>query len=221
MKLLTRLLGLAGIPILMMALPSQSFADRAGKMDAGFLITYVYGQDIDFEGGARAELNSDPGFGFGFAYNYNNKLAARFDTTFNSISYDASRVNAAGERIQAFGSELETFSLRFGGDYNFLEGKTTPFVNASIGWSFADTNVPDGPPDTVCWWDPWFGYYCSGYQSTHTEDTFTYGVGAGVRFDVFQSSYVKLGYYIDFMDFDKASGSADFDALRFEIGASY
>jgi hypothetical protein len=222
MKLLVKLFSLIGIPVIMMTLPGQSFAARAGKTDSGLLITYAYEQEIDFESNTSVEFNSDFGWGFGFGYNYTNKLAARVDFSFNSISYDAYRVIENLERSQhVYGSELETFTLRFGGDYNFMEGKTTPFVNGSIGWTFADTNVPDGPPDAVCWWDPWFGYYCSGYQSTHTEDSFIYSVGAGMRFDFFQSNYVKFGYYIDFLDLDEASGSTDFDSLRLEIGASY
>lgn len=54
-----------------------------------------------------------------------------------------------------------------------------------------------------------------------TEDSFTYGIGLGLRFDVIRSHFVRLGYYLDYVDFDNAPDTIDFDSFRFEFGFSY
>ena len=40
----------------------------------------------------------------------------------------------------------------------------TPYVTGGIGYAFIDTNIPDSPPQTACWWDPWWGYVCDTFQ---------------------------------------------------------
>ena len=214
------ILRLVCISLLMLA--NASKADREGKMDFAFTIPYFNGKEFNFDGGSSAELNSDPGFGFSFAYNYTDKLAGRVDMTFNSVSYDATRVLDDGNQTSQFiNGSVDSSTFRVGGSYYFTTGNFTPFVDANIGWNFIDSNVASGPPNTICWWDPWWGYICDSYVPTYTENSLTYGLGLGVRAEVFDSGYIRLGYFIDYVDFDNAAGTDDFDSFRLEIGASY
>lgn len=204
------------------AIPPFSYADRTDKMEASFFVPYLDGQNIDFEGGASADLNSDPGFGFSIAYNYSEKLAARMDISFNSISYDAVRVlDNAARSTDGFAGSLDSFTVRVGGDYYFTEGKVTPYVNLNVGWNFADSGVASGPPEAFCWWDPWLGYLCDYYQPSYAEDNFTLGAALGVRFDITEFHFFRLGYHVDFIDLDAASDTVDLDSLRFEFGLAY
>ena len=197
-------------------------AGRQGKMDYAFTIPYFEGKELNFSGGAAAELNSDPGFGFSFAYNNTDKLAGRVDITFNSISYDGLRILDDGSQTkQRIGGSIDSSTIRMGGSYYFFESEFTPFIDANIGWNFFDSNVISGPPSNVCWWDPWWGYICDSYVPTHTESSFTYGLGLGVRAELFESNYIRLGYFVDFIDFDKVSGTEDFNAFVLEFGLSY
>jgi len=201
---------------------SEAYAERGGKFDFSLVLPYLSGEDIEFEGGARAEINSDPGFGFGFSFNTSDKLAWRGDFLFNSVSYNATRVLDDGEFTrEIFGGNIDTSSILFGADYYFSARAFSPFVNANAGWLFLDPNIPSGAPQSACWWDPWYGYDCHDYQSTYTDTNFVYGIGAGLRFQVNRHNFVKIGYYTEYMDFAQSSSSADFDSIRFELGVSY
>ncbi len=210
------------VALLAITMPSLSYADRADKMEVGFFVPYVNGQDIDFNGGASADLNSDPGFGFTYAYNFSEKLAARMDISMNSISYDAVRVLDNDVRsTDGFSGSLDTFSARVGGDYYFIAGDISPYVNLNIGWNFVDSGVASGPPEAFCWWDPWLGYICDYYQPSYSEDNFMYGGALGVRYDISERHFLRLGYHIDFIDLDAASDTVDLDSFRFEFGFAY
>jgi len=90
-----------------------------------------------------------------------------------------------------------------------------------VGWNWVDTNIPSGLPSTACWWDPWLGYICNTNTPTHDESSFFYSAGAGLRWDFSGSSFLKMGYYQGWMDYEKVSGSPDLTSLRLELGFSF
>ena len=65
-----------------------------------------------------------------------------------------------------------------------MTGRFTPFITTGIGWNFVDTNIPTEPPQVGCWWNPWYGYICEGFQDTKNVDGFAYQLGAGMRYRV-------------------------------------
>jgi len=196
-----------------------SYADRQGTNEAIFILPFVQSQSIDFEGGAKADINSDPGLGFGFAYNYTSKINARMDFTWNDINYDATRVlDDNNATTQRFSGELSIFSFLLSGEYYFRPKGVTPFLSGGIGWNHVDTHIPSGPPSSVCWWDPFWGYICDGYQPTYGEREFSANLGAGLRVPVGRSHFVKLGYYSATMDYGSSSSSHNTETIRFELG---
>jgi len=205
------------------SLSMQAFADRnAGDVNFNAFIPYVFKQDFKFQGGATASTSDDWGFGLGMGVNYTDNISFNADVSWNRISYGASRVLDDGNNtVESIRSKLDTWSIRLGGDYYFTNGPVSPFVNGNIGWSFLDTNIPDGPGGTVCWWDPWWGYICQGYRTTFTENTFTYGWGAGVRMELGRTNFIKLGYYDLKIDYDRSTGSSTSDQIRLEYGWSF
>jgi hypothetical protein len=201
---------------------SSTQARRVGSGEAIFILPYVQSQTIDFEGGAKADINSDPGIGFGFAYNYSSKLAGRVDFLWNNVSYDATRIIDDADRTEEIVSgRLDTFNLLLGGEYYFLENELSPFVAAGIGWNYIDTNIPSGPPSNVCWWDPFWGYICSGYRPTYGSNEFSYNFGLGLRVPVGRSNFLKVGYYTSYSDLNNSTSSTSIDTFRFEFGFSY
>jgi opacity protein-like surface antigen len=102
--------------------------------------------------------------------------------------------------------------------YNFMDGNITPYVGAGIGWSWIDTNVPDGLPSTGCWWDPWWGYVCYTTYPTKSTDAFAYQATVGVRWDFNYNTFVRVGYVSQWLDFDNAQGTPRFDGINLEIG---
>lgn len=201
---------------------SLAYADRADDFEFTLIIPYAYGEEVDFDGGASIDINDDPGFGFGFAYNYSDRFALRGDLTWNSVSYDAIRILDDGNFTRdRWGGDLDVFAMTFGGDFYLTTGKIAPFVNLNMGWANVDTNIADGPGSSYCWWDPWWGYMCSYYQSTYNKDSWFYGAGVGIRFDLSRNNFIRAGYYQRWMDFDNADSSNAFSGLRFEFGFSY
>ena len=128
--------------------------NRAQKLELTLQTRYLESTEVNFDGGASADINSDLGFGFGVGYNLNDKLALRGNMSWLSARYSATRVldDVSGTR-QNFSSRLDAATLSFGADYYFTKGRFSPFINGSIGWTFVETNIPAGRPITTCWWD--------------------------------------------------------------------
>jgi opacity protein-like surface antigen len=94
-------------------------------------------------------------------------------------------------------------------------------VTGGIGYSFIDTNIPDAPPQTACWWDPWWGYVCDTFQSTRNVEEFTYQAGVGLRWDVSPGYTMRLAYEKHWLDLGEATTTPDFDQFKLGIVFRY
>jgi opacity protein-like surface antigen len=110
--------------------------------------------------------------------------------------------------------DMESFTPRLNGVFNFMEGPLTPYVIAGVGWSFIDTNIPTGQVSVGCWWDPWWGQICTPYQPTLDVDGFTYELGLGVRWDIGDHYSLKLAYEKSWFELDHASSTPDLDLVK-------
>jgi opacity protein-like surface antigen len=106
-------------------------------------------------------------------------------------------------------------------NFNLLEGDLTPYVTGGIGWAFIDTNVPEGRPQSTCWWDPWYGYICGTFQNTKSVDELEYNVGAGLRWDINRTMSLRFGYERHWIDLNDASSTPGFDQLKVGIIGRY
>ena len=193
--------------------PSQ----RTGQLEGFFGTNYVNSSSVNFGGGSKADIRGDLGWLFGFDYNFNEHLALAFELGWNSASYTGTRVSSTGD-TENFGGRLDSSITRFNLTYNFMAKRLTPFIRANIGWTWIDTNIPSGPPIAGCWWDPWFGYICSGYQPSYASTEFSYGAGLGLRFDVTNNISLRASIGEQWIDISSASGTPDFTNYRFDIG---
>lgn len=196
-------------------------AEREPGWEFGGEAVYQTSNDIDFKGGSSASLDDDLGLSLVFAYRFNSRFDLQFSLDWNTVDYDITV--APGDAGLGFTGrgDLEAFTPRVAVNFNVLEGDLTPYVTAGVGWSFVDTNIPNGPPETACWWDPWWGYYCGTFQSTRSTDQLTYNAGAGLRWDVSETITLKLGYNRNWVDLGEASGTPGFDQVRFGLYGRY
>jgi opacity protein-like surface antigen len=201
---------------------ADTYRSRAERWEFTVQMRYLDAQSIQFTGGSELDVNSDIGWGFGFGYNFNDHLALSLDIGWNSPNYDATIVSAdtppAADRRAS--SELSTSSMHLNLHYNFIAGPITPFVTAGIGTTFVDSNLAYGPPSSSCWWDPYWGYYCSTYQPTYSDTRFSYGGSVGIRWDLARDAFLRASigtYWIDM----KNSGDQDFATGRLEFGFMY
>jgi opacity protein-like surface antigen len=189
---------------------------RGGTWEFNLPIMYNDSTTIDGQNGSFVDLKSSWGFGFGFGYNFNDHFQLNGLMGFNSRSYEATIVNTDGTTRQ-YKNWLESSTLSLNGVYYFMSGKITPFVSGGIGLAYVDTNIQTGAGSTSCWWDPWWGYVCSSYVPTKTENDLTYNAGVGVRFDIDRQFGLQAGYYKTWIDMGRASGTPDFDTWRFDL----
>jgi hypothetical protein len=103
------------------------------------------------------------------------------------------------------------------GQYNILKGRVTPFLRASFGWTWVDSNIPSGPPVGGCWWDPWYGYICTSSQPTYASTDFAYGAAAGVRGEIGHAVYLEASYNVLWVDTNRA-GTQSMDGARVTFG---
>ena len=194
-------------------------ADRDTGWEFGGELIYQDSADISGDNGSSASLDSDVGLAFTFGYRVNERLEVNFGLDWNTVDYTATLQSATLPNVSVgVDGELESFTPRVGVNFNFLEGPITPYVNGTIGYTFIDTNIPDGPPSTGCWWDPWYGQICGTWQSTRSIEEFIYGAGLGLRWDTSDMLSVRLEYQKRWIDASDA-GTPDLD--QFKLGLTF
>lgn len=208
MRLSSLFLCAAAATLLSVGANAQS---RGEGWEFGAELLYQNSNDVDFDGGTTVAFDSDIGFSLWGGYRFSDRLEVQFGLDWTNVDYDASLQLDPGGSIDVSG-EVETFTPFVKGNFNFIDGPFTPYVSAGIGWSFIDTNIPDGRPETGCWWDPWYGYICTTVQDTKTTDALNYNVGLGLRWDLSTGYSLRLGYEKQWYDVD--NGSPDFDLFR-------
>ena len=196
-------------------------SERGMKWQGSIPITFTSGASYDSEF-TSIDVNDDLGWGFGFGYNLNERFMVGADFTWLSANYNASTAtDFDGDGVPDdsidLGGTLDAANFQLVGQWNILKGKITPFLRASFGWTWIDSNIPSGPATGTCWWDPWWGYVCDTWQPTYEDTAFAYGAAAGLRAEIGQRFYLEGSYNILWVDFDKA-GTQDLDGGRITIG---
>ncbi len=190
---------------------------REGSWEFSVGAVYQLGNDLSFEGGSSITTDDDFGLTLGFGYHFSDRLQASFGFLWSDVSYDAEVVSDDGGRTGISGS-YEAWGTSANLVLNLMDGPVTPYLGAGIGWTWIDTNVPNGLPATGCWWDPWYGYVCFTTYPTKTTDALSYQATAGVRYEFNSSTFMRLGYTSQWIDLDKADGSPRFDVVAVEVG---
>lgn len=211
--------------ILFFTIPGIAFAqgNRARSWEWSFAALYQDSESLSGEGGSSLNVDSDWGLGINFGYNFTNNLNLGVDLEWLSPDYKAVLVDDMVDppRTTTIDHNFSQFNGRIKGTYTFLDGPLRPFVEAGFGWTYIDSNVADGPPQTGCYWHPWWGYICTNFYSTFSNTTFTYGAGLGLRYDLRGGSFIKLGYNVWELDDAGDTGGGTISAARLEYGWNF
>ncbi len=205
------------VAMLVLAWGMPALADRAGKWEATVQIVSNSSESANGENGSSIDVDSDIGFAFGGAYNLSEHFAVGVDLSFLSPDYDATLVQDGGGRVNV-GTDLDIFNGQIQGTWNILKGPITPYVQVGMGWTYVDSNIVDGLPETGCWWDPWWGYVCANFYDTYDDTSFSYGVGAGMRFEFDNGMFFKGSYNRLQLDAGGDGSDPTFDLWRLELG---
>jgi opacity protein-like surface antigen len=192
---------------------------RAGKWE--FTLQPLYSESFDVSGnGSKADVESAWGFGMGFAYNLSDNFSIGGDFSWSQADYTATVSPAAGNPTAAYSvdGEIETSTLRLNATWNILKSAFTPFITGGVGATYVDTNIPNGPPQNYCWYDPWWGYYCGTSVPTKDDTYFSYMAGAGVRWDSPGSFFLRGLVAEQWIDVGGSAGSPGVIFYRIDLG---
>ena len=190
---------------------------RDGTFEASLLIGSQGSLDVSGDGGSGISIDSSLGWGFTFGWNMTPNLNFSYRFMLAKPDYTATIVpDEPDSTPQDLSYSADRYSNQVNATYNFMKRSFTPFVQAGVGWTKLDSNVPSQAPDVGCWWDPWWGYICVSEWSTYGTSGFTYNLGLGLRWDVNGALFMKGAYNREFFSADRAN--FDFDTLTFEVG---
>jgi len=215
--------------------PALSFAQSSGSnrsqsWDFSIGVIYQDSQSVGGSGGPETptpdtsslDLDSEVGFGANFTYNFSSHFALGVDLDYIKPKYTAILVSEdPNDPDIQIDHKLTQFNGRIKGTFNFMDGPFTPYVDLGFGWTNVDSNVADGPPTTGCWWHPWWGYICSNFYSTFSSTETSWGGAVGLRYELRNSSFLKLSY--NRWELDSGGNSDDFslDSARLEYGWTF
>ena len=212
-------LTVAAVTLALLAVaPAADAQDREGRWEFTLGTFYQLSTTIEGQEGAGLDTGNDFGFEIGGGFNFSDNLAANFGFQWAGVGYDATALDEDLDPVSIRGT-YDSFTLSTNVVYNFMDTPLTPYVSAGIGWTWIDSNIPNGPPNTWCWWDPWWGYVCSTSYPTETLNAFSYQAALGLRYTFDNdTTFVKLGWTSQWMDFDNASGTPRFDVISLDFG---
>jgi opacity protein-like surface antigen len=215
-RLLVLLLAILAAPA------SAQQSSRNGTWEVYLGPVFTDGKSYSFEGGSSARTDTGVGFNFGFARNIDRHWNFGMDFGWSEQDYSADVQPGPGNPNLSgrINGTIESSTLRFHGSYNFLSGNFTPFVTAGLGWTYVDTNIPSGLPESFCWYYPWYGSYCGTYVPTHDTTRFSYNAGAGLRLDV-GSAVFRFLLNSQWVDFGGSYGSASTLQYRLDLGTKF
>jgi opacity protein-like surface antigen len=210
------------IAALLAALPAAAQSSRSGKSEIYMGPLFTEGKSYKFDGGSTARTDDGFGFNLGFARNLNSHVAVGMDLTWGEIDYRATVQPGPGNPnfASSISGTIETGTVRFHGTYHVLPSAFTPFFTGGLGWTYVDTNIPAGLPESFCWYYPWYGSYCATYVPTRTTTKFSYNAGAGLRYDAGRGVF-KLLVNSQWMDLGGSYGQGSILQYRLDFGTKF
>ena len=189
---------------------------RYGQWEAALLLQGQGGTSESSEGGSSVDIDDAWGWGFSIGWNWTENWHLSYRFALAKPKYTAIIVPEDEEPLPPIDYEMSKYSNQFNVTYHFLKGPLTPFVQAGLGWTKLDSNVPNAPPVTGCWWDPWWGYICNTTWSTYDTTEFSYNAGLGLRWDINGAFFMRGTYNREWISLDNSN--LNFDTLTLEAG---
>ncbi len=195
---------------------AQTTSNAGGSAaDWEFRIGPVFTQstNINFEGGTTADLKSDTGVKIGTGYYVTDQLIVGGNFSWGRSDFNGT-VQGTNGAVAYENGRVDLSSLMFDATYLLGQGPFKPYGVVGLGWNWASTNIASGPPQTGCWWDPWWGYICSGYQPTKGSNSFTYQIGAGAQYNFNKAFAITADYRYTVVDLDHATSNPGIGAIQ-------
>lgn len=190
---------------------------RDDAWEASLIVGSQSSLDVAGENGSALAIDSELAWGFTIGWNWTPRWNFSWRFLMSKPDYTAIIVPENSEfSVQTLAYTADRYSNQANATWHLFKGPLTPFLQAGIGYTMLDSNVPNQPPVTGCWWDPWWGLICDSAWSTYDTSGFSYNVGLGLRWDVNGALFVKASWNREFYSADSAD--FDFDTALLEVG---
>jgi hypothetical protein len=211
-------ISLALLAITSTSVQAEFYDSRVEKWEFFLAPQVTSAKDLQFDNGASADINQRSTLGFGMGYNIDAHIELSLQFSASNGNYTSTIVSDdPSESPVTSTQQLYTSTMDFGFTYNFLSGPFTPYVQASLGYTYIDSGLYTGNITSGCWWYPYYGYVCGPVAQTYTSTEFTYGAALGLRYDFGRKMYIKGDVGKNYLDFGN-SNTPDFDTYRFTFG---
>ena len=200
--------------VLLLSLPAVAgaqSADREGTWEAGLKLIDMSGEFVQGSRGASLDVEGELSWGFYGQYNFSEHFALAGEFSWSDPDYLAKfpldpnpGQGLPPNTVVTVDAELDVWFTNFKAVYNFMDRTLTPYVELGYGWTSVDSNIQDGPADTGCWWDPWWGYMCASFYDTYSNTVTSVTYGLGIRWDISDASVLKLFYGERDTDLDRS-----------------
>jgi opacity protein-like surface antigen len=177
---------------------------------------FLESKNVGFNGGSNANIDSTVGVKIGAGYYVTDQLIIGGNFSWAGTTFNGNvQSGTPGLSSHIENGHVDFSTLMFDATYLFLpQSALKPFVEAGLGWNWINTNIASGPPQAGCWWDPWWGYVCSGWQPTHGASSFAYQAGAGLQANFSRSFNMSLAYKYTWINLSNANGTPGFGGIE-------
>lgn len=166
--------------------------ERYGTWEVALHVDRIGSQMVTGLTSAALDVEDDVGWGASIAYNINNHWSVGLE--FLSASPDYEPILGGEEPAEPGNYEMDLSSTMFKGTWHMREDGLTPYVSLGAGWTYVDSNIASGRPRNNCWFDPWWGYYCSSYYPTYDDNRTTLSASVGLRWDFHKRFFTRVNY---------------------------
>lgn len=196
-------------------------SEREDRWEGSVILAYQTGLNKSNEGGSSLDINSSASWGLSAAWNWTGNWNLSYRFMLDKPGYTAIYVpdDPDLDEAEIRDHKMTKTSHQFNVTYNFSKKAFSPFLEAGIGYTKLNSNIPNAPPEVGCWWDPWWGYICVSDWQTYETSGFSYNFGAGLRWDVNDSIFTKAAYSREYVDVN--NGSIHFDMAILELGLMF
>jgi len=189
------------------AIAGAQSADRTGTWEAGVKVIDQSHEFLTGEGGSSLDIEGELAWGFSGGYNFNEHFAVVGEFAWSDPDYFATiplDTIGPGSTVVTVDAELDVWFTQFKAVFNLLDRAFTPYAEVGYGWTMVDSNIQDGPAETGCWWDPWWGYMCTSFYDTYENTVESTMYAIGLRWDLSDESVLKINYGIRETNLDRS-----------------
>jgi hypothetical protein len=198
----------------------QHATTRSGKFDISGKLNYLGKMTRADDDGSFINLKDDVGGGLEVGYNITEHINVSFESTFNSVGYDA--VPALDEVTQAsiFGNIVDITNYQINFTYFLLDSKLTPFFSTGLGWAYIESDVDRGRSDENCVRESSAVYVCDSHYDIDANFDFSYSAKTGFRWNLSKQMFIVGSLGKQWFDFDNAE-TAHSEVFQIQFGFYY